>query len=192
VPALERPSERVAEGSCSAGDRTSERAQSMLKIVIDVCVLFSAAAEDEDAHAESLALLQAVHAATKRGELEIHEPAQFLLEFFAISTRQKSRRDFTIWTFMPESDPLKLAGVHALTEDDAAAFVRLHGDRLPGEAPFTKGGDLAYLWAAWKVGATLVTRDRGMLKYDGIFCEVIAPTILMPRIDVGRHPSVVA
>ena len=47
--------------------------------------------------------------------------------------------------------------------------------RMRGRRPFANATDLAYLWAAHEVGATVVTLDEGMLAYHGVVCDVTRP-----------------
>jgi hypothetical protein len=46
---------------------------------------------------------------------------------------------------------------------------------MRGRRPFANATDLAYLWAAWSVDATVVTLDRGLLAYHGLVCDVTRP-----------------
>ncbi len=47
--------------------------------------------------------------------------------------------------------------------------------RTRGRRPFANATDLVYLWAAFEVGAVLVTLDQGLLRYDRVVCEVRRP-----------------
>jgi hypothetical protein len=146
------------------------------RAVIDACVFFASAAPTEAHHSEAIEFLKQIHAEVKRGELEIYEPAEWLLELFVISNRQKDRRDYTLWSFIPEADPLPVRHVAALTEAERSAFVQRHVELFPSTAPFTKAGDLVYMWTAWRFDCVLVILDDGLLKYNGSFAQVVRPS----------------
>ena len=69
---------------------------------------------------------------------------------------------------------MKLTPITSLEE--IGEFLDLLGRRTHGKAPFTNATDIVYLWVAWKESATLVTLDRGLLKYHRVLCDVIRPS----------------
>ena len=60
--------------------------------------------------------------------------------------------------------------------EEISEFLEQLARRTYGKAPFANATDLVYLWVAWREGATLITLDRGLLKYHRILCDVIRPS----------------
>ena len=64
-------------------------------------------------------------------------------------------------------------------------LVELEGDhlaqRMRGRRPMANATDLAYLWAAWSVDATVVTLDEGMRAHHGVVCDVTSPEHALRR-----------
>jgi len=141
------------------------------RLVVDSSVVISAGQPAEAAHADALAFLDRLRAASAAGLAEAFAPPELWLEVHVAEHRLARGT-------APAS---ALAGlpVELVAPADRAAitgFLERLEARTRGRRPHVNATDLVYVWAAFQVGAAaLVTLDRGLLKYDRVFCEVRLP-----------------
>ena len=141
-------------------------------LVLDSSVVISAGRPAEAAHADALAFLDRLRAASAAGLAEAFGPPELWLEVYVAERR--------LATAGRSAPPSALAGlpVTLVAPTDEAAitgFLDRLGARTRGRRAFVNATDLVYLWAAWAVDATVVTLDRGMLGYHGVVCDVTRP-----------------
>lgn len=131
-------------------DRTS--------IVVDTSVVVAAVSPNEPRYAESLEFVRETH----RRRLLLKEPAQFLLELYAVLTR--SPRQLRELGFMTIDDPVSIEfkPLDAVELERALAWLT---STFPGKCP-TRGGDLTYVWVAWRATVPLITLDDGLRQFN--------------------------
>ncbi len=143
------------------------------RIVLDSSAVISAGQPTEEAHAGALAFLDRLRHACAAGLAEVFAPPELWLEVYVAEQRLARPGDAA------RASPLAGLPVELVAPADhqaITAFLERLGARTRGRRPFVNATDLVYLWAAFHVGAAaLVTLDRGLLKYDRIFCEVRRP-----------------
>jgi predicted nucleic acid-binding protein len=145
-----------------------------MRLVLDSSVLIAAVQPAEAEHDSALDFVNRLRAAQVAGAESVFAPPELWLEVHVVEQRLAlsrrggpapgaALRGLTIELVVPE-------GVEELT-----AFLDLLTKRMRGRRPFSNATDLAYLWAASRVDATVVTLDRGLLGYHGVVCDVTRP-----------------
>ena len=134
-------------------------------VSVDASVLIAAASPREAGHLDAKTFLTEAH--SKRAVLDV--PIQFLFEVFAAFRR--SPRDVAQLSFM--ADPMNM-NLRTMTVDDSQEFVAWLAAAFPGQVP-TRGGDLMYVWVAWKFKVPLVSLDVGMQQYSAAGLTVLGP-----------------
>jgi hypothetical protein len=143
------------------------------RIVLDSSAVIAAGKPAEAAHADALAFLGRLRAASAAGVAEAFAPPELWLEVYVAEQRLARGRDGARASAL---SGLAVALVAPPDRDAISAFLDRLTARTRGRRPFVNATDLVYLWAADHVGAAaLVTLDLGLLKYDRIFCEVRRP-----------------
>jgi len=156
-------------------------------LVVDMSVMFSANAPKEENHERSLALMKRVHERSTAGTLRLVVPTLYLFEMFATFNRRRSSRDWSLFSFITDSQGIHMDACDCTT-DEALTFIDKHVQRH-GSTPTVKGADLAYLAAGWKSKCPVVTWDKGMLKYArGGMVDVVTPTQWMASDLIGEQP----
>jgi hypothetical protein len=140
-------------------------------IVVDICVVVAAVSPKETRHAESLDFLQEAH----RRRVVLEEPAQFLLELYAVLTR--TPRQLRQLGFMTEEEPISL-NLKPLGTEEVQRLLAWLSSTFPGKCP-TRGGDLAYVWAAWETKLPLVTLDCGLHQFRSPGLDIYYPCDLL-------------
>ena len=150
----------------------------LTSVSLDASVLLAAVSPSEPSHEDAKDFLTQLH----QRQLTVQVPAQFMLEIFAAFRR--SPRDTNQLGFMTKANPMQLK-LLCLGEAEVTDLIAWLSQAFPQRVP-TRGGDLAYLWVAWKFHIPLVSLDGGMLRYSGPDAEVISPAQGLSRIaDAG-------
>jgi predicted nucleic acid-binding protein len=146
------------------------------RIVLDSSVVVAAMKPDDPAHAEASAFLDRLREARARAAVLVFAPPELWLEARVAAQKfEKSRRKVEIPSVASILSGLDVE-LSPLTRVEAIdAFFEALARPMYGRAPFANATDLVYLWVAWTEGATLVTLDRGLLKYHRMLCDVMLP-----------------
>ncbi len=156
-----------------------------MRIVLDSSVVIAAVQPAEEAHADAREFVERLRRACAEGLVEVFAPAELWLEVHVVEQRlARSRRGGAA-----PGEALRDLAIALMAPADAAAiaeFLEHLTLRMRGRRPFSNATDLVYLWAAWSVGATVVTHDHGLLAYHQVVCEVTAPQHLLREAQVGR------
>jgi predicted nucleic acid-binding protein len=143
-------------------------------LVLDSSALIAAVRSAEPEHADARAFVERLRAAQASGTGHPFGPPELWLEVHVAEERlARGRRAGHAPGAAMEGLAIELVTpdrVEALT-----GFLDLLRRRMRGHRPFANATDLAYLWAAHEVGATVVTLDQGMLAYHGVVCDVTRP-----------------
>ena len=154
-------------------------------VVIDNCVLLRACTPTEHGHAEALAFIRTIRAHALEGRVEVHEPTEFLLEFFAAYHKRGAQRNINAIVFQHGPENVDFAReIHAVSKEAALHLMDVHRKLLPGQPAFTSGADLVYLALALRLDATLVTVDGKLLSYSAI-AKVMDPTSFLAELLIG-------
>jgi predicted nucleic acid-binding protein len=151
-----------------------------VRLVLDSSVLVAAMRPTEPGHADSAEFLDDLRGGVERGAAVVFAPPELWIE--AHVAVQKGAKGGARARGEDAADAAEiLAGLSVkLTPitslEEISEFLALLGRRTHGKAPFTNATDIVYLWVAWKESATLVTLDRGLLKYHRVLCDVIRPS----------------
>lgn len=143
-----------------------------VRLVLDSSVVIAAVQPGEPSHAGARALIDRLRA----GEpgVALFAPAELWLEVHVVEHRlARSRRGGA-----PPGEALGGLAIELVTATDQASlttFLDHLAQRMRGRRPMSNATDLAYLWAAWSVDATVVTLDEGMRGHHGVVCDVTAP-----------------
>lgn len=148
-------------------------------VVVDASVVVAAVSPQEIRHAESLDFLQEAH----RRRVVLEEPAQFLLELYAVFTR--TPRQLRQLGFMTEEDPISF-NLKSLGTDEVQRLLAWLSSTFPGKCP-TRGGDLAYAWIAWEAKLPLVTLDPGLHQFRGSGLDIYYPSDLLATWRTAAH-----
>lgn len=143
------------------------------RLVLDASVVIAAGQPAEAAHADALAFLDRLRAATSAGRAQAFAPPELWLEVYVAEQRLARAEG------RPPANALAGLTVELVApanRDEIAAFLARLTARTRGRRVFVNATNLVYLWAASHVGAAaLVTLDQGLLKYDRMFCELRRP-----------------
>lgn len=145
-----------------------------IRLVLDSSVLIAAMKPAEAHHPDAVDFL--ARAREAQGALELFAPPELWFEVRVAAQKMEKGRHATA----PPSMDALLAGLSVAlvpmteVEEIDRLFTDL-GRRMHGKAQFANATDLMYLWVAWRMDATLVTLDGGLLKYHGIVCDVTRP-----------------
>lgn len=145
-----------------------------MHLVVDSSVLIAAVRPTEPGHAAARGFVERLRSAQARGAVRAFGPPELWLEVHVVEERLAHRRRAP---YAPGAAMEGLA-VELVTPADLevlTGFLDLLRRRMRGRRPFANATDLAYLWAAHEVGATVVTLDEGMLAYHGVVCDVTRP-----------------
>lgn len=145
-----------------------------MRLVLDSSVLIAAVRPEESEHAHAVDFVGRLRTAVAAGKVSAFAPAELWLEVHVVEHRlAASRRGGGV----PGSAMagLDVALVAAAGVEELTGFLEHLGKRMRGRRPFSNATDLVYLWAAWSVGAMVVTLDQGMLGYHGVVCDVTRP-----------------
>jgi predicted nucleic acid-binding protein len=141
----------------------------MSRLVLDSSVVIAAGQPAETHHADALAFVDRLRVACAAGAASLFAPPELWLEVHVVEHRLARP---------PRESALASLAVELVAPADREAITRFL-DRLTartrGRKPFANATDLVYLWAAFEVGAVLVTLDQGLLQYDHAVCEVRRP-----------------
>jgi predicted nucleic acid-binding protein len=139
-----------------------------VRLVLDSSVIVAAMKPGEPGHADAVEFLARLRGACARGVAEIFAPPELWLEVHVAAAR--------IGPDAPRPmEGLTIALVPLGDEAAIAEFLALLAERSRRAAPLVNATDLVYLWLAWRVSATLVTLDRGLLRYHGALSDVARP-----------------
>jgi len=149
----------------------------MNRLVLDSSVLIAAAQPSEPSHdaAHRFVVRLRREAAAKRALA--FAPPELWLEVHVVERRlARSRHSTSPGAALAglEIELVAPAGVGELT-----TFLEHLTLRMRGKRPFANATDLVYLWAAWSVGATVVTLDEGLLQHHQLVCDVTRPQHLL-------------
>ena len=142
---------------------------------MDASVLIAALSPKEVRHIESRDFIKELH---RRGVL-LKEPAQFLLELYAVMLRstEAARYGRELW-FLTEENRIQM-NLIALDEVEIQRFLLWMSSAMAGQSPTRRGADLAYACVAKKRGLPLVTLDNGLHKFAAAGLEVYSPSDLL-------------
>jgi hypothetical protein len=165
------------------------------RLVLDSSVLVAAMRPTEPGHADSAELLADLRSGVQRGAALVFAPPELWIEAhvaaqkgakggaaYRASGAGAAYRASGAGARAPAPDAAEiLAGLSVkltpiTSPEEISEFLELLARRTHGKAPFANATDLVYLWVAWREGATLITLDRGLLKYHRILCDVIRPS----------------
>lgn len=145
-----------------------------MRVVLDSSVVIAAVRPEEPDHADARAFVGKLRAALGSGAASAFGPPELWLEVHVVEQRlARSRRGGAALGGALEGLAVELVtpeGAEAIT-----AFLEVLVKRMRGRRPFANATDLVYLWAAWSLGAAVVTLDQGMLEYHGVVCDVTRP-----------------
>lgn len=145
-----------------------------MRLVLDSSVLVAAMKPAEPGHADARAFLDRLRATVAAGAALAFAPPELWLEVHVAEQRlARTRRNAS-----PVESPLGWFAVELVAPADEGAiseFLALLTKRMRGRRPFANATDLMYLWAAYRVEAAVVTLDEGLLKYQGVVCDVTQP-----------------
>lgn len=145
-----------------------------MRLVLDSSVLIAAVQPGEPEHADARAFVDRLRAALATGAASAFGPPELWLEVHVVEQRlARSRRGAPTLGGALTGLAVELVapdGVEAIT-----SFLDLLTRRMRGRRPFANATDLVYLWVAFRVDATVVTLDQGMLEYHGVVCDVTRP-----------------
>jgi predicted nucleic acid-binding protein len=143
-------------------------------LVLDSSVVIAAVQPAEPEHAGALDFIDRLRSTQAGGEAAVFAPAELWLEVHVVEQRLAlSRRGGPAPGGALRGLVIELVAPGGL--DEITAFLELLTKRMRGRRPFSNATDLVYLWAASRLGATVVTLDRGMLAYHGVVCDVTRP-----------------
>ncbi len=145
----------------------------VLRLVVDSSVLIAAARPAEPAHADARAFVERLRETLASGYASAFAPPELWLEVHVAERRLAPARGGPPLCSGIATLPIALVTPPGLP--DLTRFLDELVDRTRGRRPFANATDLVYLWAAYHVGATVVTLDRGMLAYHGVVCDVTRP-----------------
>ena len=157
-----------------------------MHLVLDSSVLIAAIRPAEPEHAAARAFVEQLRSAQPSAAVRAFGPPELWLEVHVVEERLAHGRRPGV---APGAAMAGLA-IELVACDRAevlTAFLDVLRRRMRGRRPFANATDLAYLWAAHDVGATVVTLDRGMLAYHGVVCDVTRPQHV--RLDPARRPD---
>ena len=143
-----------------------------MRLVLDSSVLIAAVKPSEPGHAASVELLGRLRCAIASGEATAFAPPELWLEVHVVEQRLAASGRGVAGVAM---SGLRVELVAPADLDELTAFLALLTRRMRGRRPFANATDLAYLWAASSVDATVVTLDEGLLRYHGVVCDVTRP-----------------
>jgi predicted nucleic acid-binding protein len=146
----------------------------MQSFVLDSSVLIAAIKPTDTGHADAVDLLHRLQIAQANGRITLLAPPELWLEVrVAIQKLPKTSGAHRESENVLDHLPVELVPITSVSEIDAFfdALKRFVRDR----PPFSNATDLAYLWVAWHRNATLITFDAGLLKYNGMVCDVMRP-----------------
>jgi predicted nucleic acid-binding protein len=145
-----------------------------MHLVLDSSVLIAAVRPDEAEHADARAFVERLRSALGSGAASAFGPPELWLEVHVVEQRlSRSRRAAPMRGGALEGLAIELVAPEGM--DALTAFLDELARRMRGRRPFANATDLVYLWAGWRVGATVVTLDQGMLEYHGVVCDVSRP-----------------
>jgi predicted nucleic acid-binding protein len=145
-----------------------------IRLVMDSSVLIAAMKPAETHHADAAEFLDRVRRAS--GSVDLFAPPELWLEVRVAAMKMEKSRNGPAPPSMAEllsGLPVELTPMTRVDEIDQ--FFEELGRRTRGKAPFANATDLVYLWAAWRMDATLITLDGGLLKYHRTVCDVTRP-----------------
>jgi predicted nucleic acid-binding protein len=145
-----------------------------MRLVIDSSVLIAAVQSTEPEHDDARGFVERLRPALAAGAAQAFAPPELWLEVHVVERRlARSRRGGALLGDALSGLPIELCAPDGLSE--MTAFLDALDKRMRGRRPFANATDLAYLWAAWRSNAAVVTLDRGMLEYHGVMCDVTRP-----------------
>jgi predicted nucleic acid-binding protein len=143
-------------------------------LVLDSSVLIAAVRPAEPGHADAQAFVERLRSAQASGAVRAFGPPELWLEVHVVEERlAHGRRVGPAPGAAMEG--LAIALVTLDRVEMLTGFLDVLRRQMRGRRPFANATDLVYLWAAYEVGATVVTLDRGMLAYHGVVCDVTRP-----------------
>lgn len=148
-----------------------------VRLVLDSSVLVAAMRPTEPGHADSAEFLTDLRDGVRRGAALVFAPPELWIE--AHVAVQKGAKGGARAPALDAAEVLAGLSVKLTpitSPEEISAFLEQLARRTYGKAPFANATDLVYLWVAWREGATLITLDRGLLRYHRILCDVIRPS----------------
>lgn len=145
-----------------------------VRLVLDSSVLIAAVKPAEPEHEDARAFVERLRSAQASGTAPAFGPPELWLEVHVVEERLAHGRHVG---HVPGTAMEGLA-IELVAPDHREAltgFLDLLRRRMRGRRPFANATDLAYLWAAHEVDATVVTLDQGMLAYHAVVCDVTRP-----------------
>jgi predicted nucleic acid-binding protein len=145
-----------------------------VRLVLDSSVLIAAVRPAEPDHTYACTFVERLRSAQASGTVHTFGPPELWLEVHIVEERLAHGRRAE---YAPGAAMEGLA-IELVTPDRVevlTGFLDRLRRRMRGRRPFANATDLAYLWAAHEVGATVVTLDHGMLAYHGVVCDVTRP-----------------
>ncbi len=166
------------------------------RVVLDSSVVIAAGQPSEAGHDAARAFVDRLRAAHLEHRASAHGPPELWLETHVVERRLERSRRGGGAACRPEKEgtgrakkrggpdddpaPLGLQGldvelVAPADREELKAFLEHLTLRMRGQPPFSNATDLVYLWAAWSIGALVVTLDEGLLRHHQLVCEVMRP-----------------
>lgn len=148
-----------------------------MRIVVDSSVVIAAVRPDEDHHEAARAFVERLRGAIAAGSAQAFAPPELWLESHVVERRlARSRKGAQVQPALAELD---VALVAPADRDEITTFLERLDHAMRGKRPFANATDLVYLWAAWKVDATVATLDAGLLAHHRLVCDVTHPRHLL-------------
>jgi predicted nucleic acid-binding protein len=144
-------------------------------LVLDSSVLIAAVRPTESEHADARVFVERLRSAQAAGAARTFGPPELWLEVHVVEERLAQGRRGGQYVPGAAMEGLAIELVTPDRLETLTGFLDILGKRMRGRRPFANATDLAYLWAAHEVGATVVTLDQGMLAYHGVVCDVTRP-----------------
>jgi len=145
-----------------------------MRLVLDSSVLIAAVKPAEPEHTSARAFVEMLRAAQASGAVSAFAPPELWLEVHVVEQRIAAAQRGTI----AAGDAMRGLAVELVAPESVTQLTSFLGvlvRRMRGRRPFANATDLVYLWAGAHAEATVVTVDQGLLKYNGVVCDVIRP-----------------
>ena len=154
----------------------------MSRLVLDSSVIIAAAQPSEPGHDSARSFVERLRVAIAAERAVAFAPPELWLEVHVVERRLVRSRPVGIGGSTNAGSALAGLEIELVAPsgvDELTTFLEHLSLRMRGQRPFANATDLVYLWAAWSVGATVVTLDEGLLKHHQLVCDVTRPQHLL-------------
>jgi predicted nucleic acid-binding protein len=149
-----------------------------MRLVLDSSVVIAAVQTTEPEHDAARGFVERLRRALASGRATAFAPPELWLEVHVVERRLARSRRGAAHPGDALAD-LDVELVAPATRGELTAFLEHLDERMRGRRPFANATDLVYLWAAWKVEATVATLDEGLRAHHQMVCDVTHPRHLL-------------